>query len=42
MEKAHKYECANWFNDYSSQRYPKYLTLPTKDNTSKEGVLRRL
>lgn len=29
MEKAHKYECANWFNDYSSQRYPKYINSVT-------------
>lgn len=25
MKKAHKYECSNWFNDYSSQRYPTYI-----------------
>lgn len=25
MGSAHKYECSNWFNSYSSQRYPTHI-----------------
>ena len=29
MEKVHKYECSNWFNEYSSQRYPMHINSVT-------------
>lgn len=29
MKKVHKYECSNWFNEYSSQRYPMHINSVT-------------